>query len=168
MIISEEEARLRLESPNNLANKLKVDIKPLHSNRNGRGNIPPMVQTLAVALGEIDTQAAAAKAFNMTPANASYLTREGKHVDRDFVKAKVHTAHNNALDAMLQSINLLGPKLEHVKKATDLSKIASDMASVVNKTTPQQAQQTNLVVVAYAPRMKEESEFEELVTVNVP
>lgn len=163
MIVTEEEANLRLESPDNLINKLgtNIQIKDLHSNRNGRGHIPPMIQTLAVALGKVDTQSAAAQEFGMSPGNVSYLTREGKNVDRSVVKEAVATVHSNALDAMLESISLLKPKLKDVRKCTDLSKIASDMAAVVKRTSVEEkTNDTRLVVVAYAPRQKDESEFE--------
>jgi hypothetical protein len=163
MILDEEQVNLRLDSPDNLINKLL--IKPLHNSPGPRG-IPPMVQTLAVALGQIDSQPAAAKAFGMAQQNVSYLTHHGKNIDRDFVKEKVTSAHSSALDAMLESISLLGPKLKDVKKASELARIADNMASVVNKTTPHTNTPSNLVVVAYAPRMKDEAEFEQVITVN--
>ncbi len=43
MFITDDVADLRLNSPDNLVNKLQ--LRDLHSNRNGAKQIPPMIQT---------------------------------------------------------------------------------------------------------------------------
>lgn len=161
MIVTEEIAQARLNSPNNLVNKM-IKIDKLHGGDRGPRNIPPMVQTLAVAIAKIDSQESAAQLTGMTQENVSYLANKGKRVDQDLVKNTVATVHNQALDAMLDCIGLIKPKLGDVKKATELSKIAADMSKVVNNTTPKEAAQANVQVHVYAPRMRDEREYEEL------
>lgn len=161
--MSENETDLRLDSPDNLVNKLRIE--KLHSNRNGPRNIPPMIQTLAVALGELDSQKAAADVFGMSAPNVNYLTHEGKKVDRDLVKEKIGDVHSNALDSMLEAIHLIKPKLANVNKASELSRVAADLARVVEKTSPKEAGRANVMIVAYAPRQREEGEYE---TIDVP
>lgn len=165
MIVDEEKVLERLNSPDNLVNKLEV--RPMYTNRNGRGNLTPMVQTLAVTLGELDTQKAAGEVFGITQQSVSYLKNDGKNVDRSFVKSKVADVHEKALDAMIDSIELLKPKLKDVKKAVELSAIASNLGRVIEKTSPKEANnQTNVKVVVYAPTQKSEEQYEEVITVS--
>lgn len=162
MIVDDEIANARLESPDNLVNKL--ERRELHSNRNGAGHIPPMIQTLALETGILTTQKAAAETFGMKQQTVSYYENGGgKNIDRDRVKSDVAKVHEGALEAMLESINLLKPKLVDVRKATDLSVIASNLGRVIEKTTPKEAAQTNIKVVVFAPTIKHEDDYEEMV-----
>lgn len=174
MIVNEEEALARLNSPDNLVNKLKeqtppssnIEYKDLYSNREGPKAIPPMIQTLAVTLGRLDSQQAAASALDMSQANVSYLTNHGKKVDRDQVEKKVDKVHSDALDGMLEAIGLIKPKLQDVKKATDLSAIAANLGKVVRNTTPQEKATTNVKVIVYSPSQNAEADYEDAIIVN--
>ncbi len=183
MIVNEEEALARLNSPDNLSNKLlrkfiqededarekeeesqsNISIEKMYKNRIGPRQIPPLIQTLAVATGRLTTQQAAANAFGMSQENVNYLTHEGKNVNRDKVNSELKKVHDSALDAMMESINLIKPKLENVRKATDLSKIAADMGRVIEKTAPREAGNLGVKIVVFAPNMKVESDYEEVV-----
>lgn len=159
MIVNEEVALERVNSEDNLINKL--ERRKLSNG--GKRNIPPMIQTLAVEVAALTTQQEAADTFGMSQRNVHYLEHEGKKVDREQIKKNIDTVHNVALDAMLESINLIKPKLADVKKATDLSTIAANLGRVVEKTTPKEAVSQNLRIVVFAPVMRKESDYEEVV-----
>lgn len=163
MIVNEDNALARLLSPDNLVNKL--ELRKLHSNRNGRKEIPPMVQTLMVDLHENENQkqAEVAKQFGVTQAEVSYLHREGKHVNREIVDRNTNKVHDKALESMISCIDTLAPLIPNMKKATDLSKVAADMARVVEKTAPKNEVTSNVKVVIYAPNNHGEDKYEEIV-----
>lgn len=158
MIINEEKALERLYSPDNLINIRKMT----GGNKIGSRDIDPLTQTLAVETGLLTTQREAAEAFGMSQQNVSYLTHHGKQVDRTSIKTNLETAHSVALDVMLESLDLLKPKLSSVKKATDLSKIAADMGRAIEKITPKNENVANVKVVVFRPNSKDESDYEEI------
>lgn len=157
----------RLTSPDNLVNKL-VQIRDLHSRDTAHKNIPPLIQTLAVETAIVTSERAAAQEFGVAHQTVNYYKNDGKAVDRDKVKDDISKVHNNALECMLESINLIRPKLATVKKVTDLSKVAADMSRVIEKTTPKELNQQNLKVVVFAPNMKVENDYEEMVVPTIP
>lgn len=171
MIINEEEALSRVNSPDNLTNKLK-DIK---SNiiverlpqSDGPRNIPPKVQQIIGVTSALTSSRDAAAAFGVShPMANNYANGETK-ATKNVVAERVATAHENALDAMLSSIALVKDRLADPDlkiKPTDLSKIAADMGRVIEKTSPKEGTGTRVQVLVYAPRMKSESEFEEIST----
>jgi hypothetical protein len=158
MFCTDEEALERLLSPDNLINKLEV--RNLHSRNTQNNKLNPMMATLAVETALLSTQQEAAEAFGVCQQDISHLTNKGKSIDRDKVKDSVGRAHSAALDIMLESISLLGPKLKDVKKATDLSRIAADMGRAVEKTTPREVAGTNLKVVVFQPIIKQEKDYD--------
>jgi len=191
MIVSEEEAFARLNSPNNLVNQLKVlhseieyeeleveetkveiippkssnvQIEDLHWGRTGPKNIPPMIQTLAVELAAVGTQKDAAEFAGVSQQTvSSYASGKAGNPDLTKARSRINDLHTTALDAMIDSIELLKPKLKDVKKATDLSVIASNLGKVVSKTTPKESATTNVRVVVFAPAQKDEDYYEEMV-----
>lgn len=185
MFVNESEAIERLNSKDNLVNKLKsssvseveseviveeeiqesnIEIRDLHPGRTG-SKLNPMMRTLLVETAILGgSQTRAAQAFGVTQPNVSALISKGKDIDRDRVKDSVSSAHSKALDVMLSSIELIQNKLPDVKKATDLSKIAADMGRVIEKTTPKESATTNVRVVVMAPMMREERDYEEITT----
>lgn len=163
IIVDESEALARVSSPNNLTNKL-VEVRKLHSNRTGRKEIPPMVTALAVATSVVSTQKSAGETFGMTQGNVSYTKNHGKNEEtQELIKKNVDTVHEKALDGMMKCLDFLNPKLENVKKATELASIASNLARVVEKTSPKDiTNSTNVKVVVYAPRERTEDEYESI------
>lgn len=153
MIITEEEANLRLESSDNLCNKL-IEIRKLHTHVT-HTPIEKAIAGIAHLNGEPCRDVEEWSGIGKTTVND---VKNG-----DLLKHTVQTAHERALDTMLASMDLIKPKLENVKKATDLSKIAADMARVVEKTSPKEANQTNIKVVVFSPTIKVEGQYEEMV-----
>jgi len=164
MIVHEDEALERVNSPNNLTNKL-LEIRKLHSNRTGPKAIPPMVTALAVTSSIISgSQKASGEAFGMTQANVAYHKNHGKNEEtQDLIKKQVGDVHSKALDGMIACLDGLKDKIPNVKKATDLSSIASNLARVVEKTSPKETNiNTNVKVLVYQPRTREEAEYESI------
>lgn len=164
MIVSEEEALERVNSPNNLVHKL-FEVRKLHSGRTGPKSIPPMVTALAVSTAAITgNQKESAEAFGMHQTNVSYHKNGSKNEETNsLIKKSVDDVHNKALDGMLSCLEHLQPKIEGVKKATDLANIAGNLAKIVERTTPKDnSNKTNVQVVVYAPRTKGEEEYESI------
>lgn len=157
MIVDEEQALERLNSPDNLVNQLEVRKLIGPGRPENRKNTPDMINTLAVAAACETSLRAAGKEFGLNHTGVNYHKK-----NTDAGKAGVDLARSQALDLMLESITLLKPKLQDVKKATDLSKIATDMARVVEKTTPRETAQTNVKVVVFNPGTKDEDSYEEI------
>jgi hypothetical protein len=155
IIVKEEDALKRVNSPDNLLNKL-LEIKDLHSGRTGPKNIPPMVKDLIGVTAALTTCREASESVDKQ-VNVSTAFKYRNDV-REKKDSKLTEVHNLALDAMINSIKALNDL--PVKKATDASRIAADMARVVDKTSPREAGNTNIQVVMFAPRQKDETEFE--------
>lgn len=174
--MEEEKAIARLESPDNLINKLSKDkteieknkniqIEELYKNRMGPKGIPPMIQTLAIETATVTNERAAAQEWGIAHQTVNYYKNGGGKADREHVKETIGKAHSNALDVMLGSIGLLKEKIDNkqVHKATDLSKIAADMGRVIEKTTPKEHGAANVKILVFAPNMKAEDDYEEMV-----
>lgn len=163
------EALARIDSPDNLVNKLKlqgsnVEIRERFARNTQKKNLPPMIQTLAVASGIVDGQSVAAETFGVSQPDISYLTREGKGVNRDQVKQTIDSVHQQALNGMLEAIGLISDgRLKDVKKVTDLSKVASDLSKVVNNTSPKEGPTANIKVVVFSPVIRGEEQYEEII-----
>lgn len=165
IIYDEDEALERLGSPQNLVNRIHnpVVVKELHSNRNGSKGIPPMVQELIGVAATLTTQREAADSFGVSQPMAR-LYEHGMTKGSKGVAPKVQESHDAAIDAMLSAIKAIPDRIPNVKKATDLSTIAANMARVVEKTTPKELEgKSNVQVIFFSPRIKDESEYE---TVN--
>lgn len=161
MIVNEEEALERVNSKENLTYKLRQ----LHAGRTGPKNIPPMIKALAVSISKVDTQENAGEAFGLSQQAISQYAN-GKHKDteaKDLIKKSIASVHEKALDGMLSCLDFIKPKLENVKKATELSSIASNLARVVEKTSPKEANvTTNVQIVVHQPRSHSEEEYESI------
>lgn len=164
IIVEESEALARVNSPDNLVNKL-YDVRKLHINRTGPKGIPPMITALAVTTAAISgDQVESAKTFGMTQANLSYHKNETKNPETAaLIKSNIDTVHSKALDGMLACLDTLQPKIEHVKKATDLANIAGNLAKIVERTSPKVDQHSTYVkVVLHQPTDKLEADYESM------
>lgn len=187
MIVNEVDALARLLSEDNLVNKLKargaavldvpsnststedepipnpnVEIEELYKNRTGTKNVPPLIQTLAIEAAAVTSERASAEEFGISHQTVNYYKNGGGKADHQLAKSRIAEVHDNAIDAMLESISLIKPKLKDIKKAVDLSRVASDLGRVISKTTPKEAGATNVKVVVFAPQAKEEKHYIEM------
>src|SRR4051812_4311097 len=116
IIVKEEDALKRVNSPDNLLNKL-LEIKDLHSGRTGPKNIPPMVKDLIGVTAALTTCREASESVDKQ-VNVSTAFKYRNDV-REKKDSKLTEVHNLALDAMINSIKALNTL--PVKKATDAS-----------------------------------------------
>ena len=168
--IEESEALARLNSPENLLNKL--EIRKLHNGgrREGHTNLPPMVRELAAISARIDGPKEASEQFQISRTHASRLSHgiitHAKGQDKEFadtvesaVKSKEEQAHEAALDKLLSAIDIVGEKASSIKNAKTASKIATDMARVVSVLRPKSGLDGINVngaaqIIIYAPQQK--------------
>jgi len=167
MIYNEEKALERVNSEDNLINKLQriksgnLEVRKLPRSE-GPKQIPPMVQELIGVAAALSSGAEASRVFGaVTPQMANLYKNGETNSTRGRVAEHIETIHTKAIDAMLASIDKVTELVPNVRKATDASIIASNMAKVIEKTTAKQEDTKNrVVIVAYAPNMKLESDFD--------
>lgn len=168
--VEETEALARVNSPQNLLNKL--EIKKLHNGgrREGQNNLPPMIRELAAISARIDGPTEAAKDFGISRTHASRLSAgivtHAKGQDSEFketideaVQTKEEKAHDAALDRLLESIDLVANKAPEIKDAKTASKVATDMAKVISVLRPKGPLDGANInggaqIVIYAPQQK--------------
>lgn len=167
MFITEEQAKTRLNHPENIA-KNDSPVRPLHAGgRNiGDKNVPAFIRELAGAAAHVDTAKNVAAAFDISQSQVNQYkvgNTSPQHHSPDLkakVDKQVSKARDLALDKLMLSLGLLTQdKLEKVN-ARDASTIAANMARIVEKTTPVVPQNNNLQIVFYAPNLKQEKDYE--------
>lgn len=163
--ISPEEAKERLESPDNLVNLV---VKQKHTGRPiGEGNIPPMMKSLIASLGRVSNQSAVAKAFDVSrvtvnnAANGKVGHRE-ETVLQEVVKNSKSQVEDKALGIMLHAMNLIPEKIngDEKLKARDLASIAKDMSVIADNMTAKSDRTGPSVVIINSPKIRDESSYE--------
>lgn len=181
MFISDKEADNRVSSIDNLINKL--ELRRIHNGGRPKGRKNDTLETrLAIAERAIEVgPTKAAAEHNTTPARASLLSNgivthsQGSNEKlAPAVMDKKTSIHEKALDIITSSLINLEGKLDEVKKPSELAAIAVEMAKIASKTgSPQQKAEEsgrpNVNVIIYAPRMRDEGEYEVLdITDKIP
>ena len=169
MVYDEEKALERVNSEDNLINKLArikagtLEVRKLPRSE-GPKQIPEKMQQLIGITAKLSSGAEASRVFDraVTPEMANTYKRGETKATKDVVKDRINEIHGKAIDAMLASIDKVTELAPNIKKATEASIVASNMAKVIEKTSPQSEERTRVVVVAFAPNMKSESDFESI------
>lgn len=177
--MTEEEVQERLSSEKNLLNKLGKGHGLGGNNSNhgnagrqeGNGNLTPFMREVIASSASLDTAKNTALAFGVSKAHAhnlknGYITRpNGK--DDSLIAGKNKTIgeiNQKASDLVMEALGLLSSKnmLKDVEKAKDMTAIAKDLASVVEKTTPDPTKNRNQGsnVFVYAPGTVNLNSFE--------
>jgi hypothetical protein len=183
MFLTDEETETRLSSVDNLVNRLSSNsnfrsnfqIKKLHNGGRAKGRKNDSNEDrLAVATHSIiHGPTSAAESFQTTPSRASLLSQGTitHHIGPDSELApavldKKEVIHNKALDIIMASLESISVRLP--EKATDLASIASDMARIAERTggrlNPVNENKPQVNVVIYAPRVRDISEYDEVVS----
>jgi predicted transcriptional regulator len=166
MILTDEEVEARLNSDKNLV----VVLEKKNGGRTaGATNIPASVRELiAITANKTNgTQKEIAEEFGVDPSSVSEIKKglvggrlDGHlaEVGKNAAQQKEDDAHSSALDALLTTISVLQPKLVDPEiKATDLSKIASNMAKVASSLKPKESGPStfnNTQVILMRPQQK--------------
>ena len=177
MYKSVKESDERLNSDDNIAAKVRVE--PLHKGgkKHGDANLSPMMRTLIGAAAEVDgNNASTARTFGCSDrAVANYKLGRTSHsesidpVARSEVQEQVEVLtdkREGIKDKALSRLDSLfdGPisaeNLDTLKPREGIS-AAKDLATVIDRVTPKDNIQDNRVqFVIFAPRQREEKEYE--------
>lgn len=189
MILTDEAAKARLNSPNNLANRFgrgpnpvtesqpsleesnegpaplpnAIEIRKQTRPGNPGYRLPNEVKTTIAILGRAGVpQRELAKQFGTTQGEVSFIERgKSKGVDESIVDKRLASVHSSALDKLTAAVlGITEDKLANTKAGT-LSSIARNLASVVEKTAPRQAIDPNAgpQIIIYAPEIKSEASY---------
>lgn len=184
MELTEEKAEERLNSSKNLLNKLglstnrtknnsskedpEVKIVKLHNGGRNKGdkNIPQGIRELVSVAANVGTTKEAAESFGISHHQA-FDYKQGKvndQVNDKLVESRdkgLGKIHDKALEILMHSMGLITPKSMEGMKVKDVVDVAMKISTVVEKTRPESEREGNKPqVIIYAPRVKEENEFE--------
>lgn len=189
MILSDDEVTERLNSPDNLMNQIKrdssVSVIPLPTQGRQKGDVAigdHMRDLLAITrkTGE-ETLEDISIVFGVAPSTISNAARglngdgsydkELANVGNDLIKRenlkieeKEEAAHSEALDILMGSLQVLKPMIASGSgmKASEAASIAKTMSGIASEMRKPQIEITvnPTKVVLFAPRMKEEKEYE--------
>ena len=181
--MSDSEIAERLESPNNLMNKL-VEIRKMGDDRGKRGgDIGVRMKELIGGLANEskENQTAIAEVFGVGQSVVSESSRGLVHTRFDkslaekvgsnkATEKKLETAHELALDAMVESLTAITPeKLNSIDKPERLARIAESMSRIAGtirgNNEEAKGNKVAVQVVLFQPRgLKKEEEYETVVS----
>lgn len=158
MILDDSEIDERLGSPKNLVNIIALK-------RNGSApRIPEKVNELLGRLRNTSEEKTAeiAEVFDV---DSSQVLKQAKK-DTSGRDIKIESAHDEALDLMVDSMRTLRTKLNDVDKPVQLSKIASDMSKIVGnlKSKTEEGNKQQVQINIFTPATRKENEYE---TINL-
>jgi predicted transcriptional regulator len=156
MIVNKETIEERLKSPANIVHK------GYGKSQNSKPDQPEFLKEVEAGLViQGESQREIAKAFEVSQPAVSYAFN-GKNLNSEGVSrlsSRKSEAQEKALDRLMDALDLMDEDKLSKCKAVDLSAIASNMSKVVEKMEGK-ANTTNNVLVIYAPKQRDESDFE--------
>lgn len=191
MFISEDDAARRIESESNLINKIGGEtegpsdeesaalieeylrVTPKRGRRHGQQNLSTETRAMVAVTTRVAGGPAAEAAFGVGAKHAydvnqgfrGQKAREDGKRDFDLVtrtQEVIGEVHETAAERLLQAVGLVTKeKLATVNKMTDLTKVARDLASIVEKTAPRVEHDDKTVHFhVWAPPQKDEKDYE--------
>jgi len=160
MNLTEEQIKERNEHPENLKNILhKIIGKGQHKTQGRKDKTEKTTEERALIglTAHIDTVKNTAKAFNVSPASVNAyksgntsLNKETRNEEnckelKELVTHKVEKIHETAVDKLMDSLGEMN--LQNPKAALLYSQIGSNIAKIVEKTTPGNNGHSNSVKV---------------------
>jgi len=177
MFIDPEKAEERLNSPNNLANRLaefRREKKILEDNGTvlinpGRQlpRLPPQVkeELKEKALSGKYTRKELAEAYGVAPHAVTQLRRKAEKEEEEKKDSQREAFLSQALQdiasqKMLLAMGLITEDKLATLKARELAQISSSLASVISASSPKNASPgTAINLVVYAPEVRQESSY---------
>ena|SRR5438128_726039 len=188
MVLDEERVRERLNSPLNLANRfsraksieeeLKEEVRaspppPQGMNESEESSLkivpfkeglgrhrPPLPDevrdTIAILSHGNDGQKEIAREFGVSQAEVSYL-KTGRA--RSSARASIERVQERAIERLMESLGLLTNEKIEKCNAVNISAIASNLAKVVNQTSPGNLDGSGVNLVVYAPQVRNEKYY---------
>lgn len=179
MFITDEEVNERLSHDRNALNRFSNVKKRLivvpkdkregNSGRNlGDTNLNPMMREIVGTAAHFDKLKNVAKAFDVsmsTVANSKVGNVGPIRKDedlRDKISKNLEVARDKALDKLMDALGLMNPEKMENANLSVLSKVAADMARVVEKTNPLKDTtiDNSTKILVYRPRQNSEDDYE--------
>lgn len=170
MFLEESQARERLNSENNLANRFGNSKAPVVTIREEVLKTPgKKTPELSVnTRTEIATRArlgespeALSKEFGTNRANISHIKNgHTAGINEEKVERTLTPIRDKALERLMASLNLLDDDKLSGCSAKDLSVIASNMGRVVEKTMPKSESPDRVNLIIFAPEQKHERSYQ--------
>jgi hypothetical protein len=175
MILTDEEVETRLESTDNLINRLS-NRSIQHIAKRETDNPGHLGNRIRELIGHVanngpESQQAIADTFGVGKATVNHASRGliGNRLDSDLAEKvraredKQDTAHDEALDLMVNCITGIKKKLidDTNIKPEKLSRIASDMSKIVGIIRGENDTKTpRMNVIIYKPEVKNEKDYD--------
>lgn len=154
IVVDDEKVERRLNSEGNLALKLGKGNRINHDDagRNeGDKNLHPVLRSIISAAAQVDTAKNTAENFGISQSHAHNL-KHGRTTPNGEVNPAILDGKKNILDEvktqasdiLLKVLGLIPQKLDEEKgkmKITQITQVAKDMASIVEKATPNKDRQ---------------------------
>lgn len=137
MLLSDSEVTTRLESPENLINRLKQKMRAVGIQS---AVLPPHERTKASVV--------------TAPPSIDEL------VDNIDGKLALTSLQDKAVEIMRKSMDELSVRLNEVTRPEKLANIAADMGRLVQNVREQRNQTNNIQVMVYAPQLRTEESFD--------
>lgn len=183
MILTDDEVEQRLNSPDNLINKIKdrlastlvVERMPTKGKTEGSANVPPLVRQLIGGLSVIsdEKQKDVAAEFNLSQfAISTYrkgliggqvIDEELKEIVEKQEEKNEAKAHEKALDCLVDMLDTIKPRIKTEDvKLKELGKMSADMARVVQalKGSEKEEKTAKTQVVVMTVNQKTENYYE--------
>ena len=167
MLIELAQIEQRVNSPDNILNRLEIQPLPKGGNPYGRHGRGIEIQTHAAVLAQFKTSAAVARETGYSEREVKYLkiaepNQNGK-VNQELanrIDEKMDEVRDKALERTMEALGLLDEEKMEKCNAKDLSVVAANMSKVASNTGHQGNIGAQLNVIVYAPRQKELKEFD--------
>lgn len=177
MYITRGQLESRVKGQSSIVYKDKINT------RKRTEEVPSDEKALIGALAQIDGPTAAAKEFNVSPAQASHYSRgivsQAVGIDKDLkeqvnetsapikqsIENKLESIKESALDSLANALDEL--KEATISKATDASKVAVDMSKILSNFNPKSDNKSpQVAVIIHRPQMKSEESYEHVTVVS--
>jgi len=145
--------------------------------KHGHKNLSSETRAMIAVTAKIATGVQAAEVFGVDPKSAYDIKQGFRHQNArernirdnelvDKTKDLLGEVHETAADRLMTTLGLLDEKkLKTVNKATDLSRIARDLATIVDKSKPASTDDGQHVHFhVYKPEQKDEAAYETIET----
>jgi len=173
VILTEEQAKARVESGNNLLNRFRqekgtpvVEITQIDRTRPGRENYNPLSETEKVELAARartgESQKELAAEFGVSRQTAMYLAHGGESrvtVDNVKVEARMDEIQDKALCKLLATLGFLDDEKLSKMNGKDLSAVAANMAKVAGNVRPAGNNESAVHLHLYAPELRKEHNY---------
>ena len=168
-MITQDQIKERLESPNNLANRFsKVPDIPVPVKRPvgmppGQKILPTFIKNTIAIMDKTGTRQKVIGAdFGVTQAAVSNIATGRTNYDHDKVGRQLEVVRDLAMERLLSSLGLLTDDKIAKSNAVDISRIAQSLSNTIRVTLPREEKQVatgTIQLTVYAPQLASEKDY---------